>query len=319
MADFDVFNGDADGICALIQLRLNKPRQSTLVTGVKRDIALLKRVEAKAQDRVTVLDVSLEKNAEALQRLLSDGAEVFYADHHAHGAIPDSPQLDAHLDTRSDTCTSLIINDLLDGAYTNWAITGAFGDNMNAAAEQLSQAAGLSTGEASKLKELGNLINYNGYGSTPADLHFHPADLYQELSAFRDPLQFLAAGTDTFSRLKSGFESDNEKANAIEPSYESDSVGVYSLPDAQWSRRVSGVFGNHLASHHPARAHAIVTQGKNDQLVVSLRAPIDKPYHADDIAKQFPTGGGRRRAAGINALAPERLPELIDTMEQFYR
>ena len=36
MADFDVFNGDADGICALQQLRLSRPLASTLVTGVKR-------------------------------------------------------------------------------------------------------------------------------------------------------------------------------------------------------------------------------------------------------------------------------------------
>ena len=39
-----VFNGDADGLCALQQLRLASPRGAggeTLVTGVKRDIALL--------------------------------------------------------------------------------------------------------------------------------------------------------------------------------------------------------------------------------------------------------------------------------------
>ena len=32
----DVFNGDADGICALIQLRLVSPMAAHLVTGVKR-------------------------------------------------------------------------------------------------------------------------------------------------------------------------------------------------------------------------------------------------------------------------------------------
>jgi hypothetical protein len=31
MQIFDVFNGDADGICALIQLRLAEPCDSTLV------------------------------------------------------------------------------------------------------------------------------------------------------------------------------------------------------------------------------------------------------------------------------------------------
>lgn len=82
MAQFDVFNGDADGICALHQLRLAKPIQSTLITGVKRDIALLERVEAKSGDQITVLDVSLDKNHTALEKLLQQGAEVLYFDHH---------------------------------------------------------------------------------------------------------------------------------------------------------------------------------------------------------------------------------------------
>ena len=57
MTHFDVFNGDADGICALTQLRNADPRDTRLVTGVKRDIELVARVEAVAGDVVTVLDV----------------------------------------------------------------------------------------------------------------------------------------------------------------------------------------------------------------------------------------------------------------------
>ncbi|MDQ6977782.1 MAG: acetyltransferase, partial [Ghiorsea sp.] len=41
MKVIDVFNGDADGLCALHQLRLAVPVNSTLMTGVKRDINLL--------------------------------------------------------------------------------------------------------------------------------------------------------------------------------------------------------------------------------------------------------------------------------------
>ena len=40
MTAYDVFNGDADGLCALQQWRLADPAPSTLVTGVKRDIQL---------------------------------------------------------------------------------------------------------------------------------------------------------------------------------------------------------------------------------------------------------------------------------------
>jgi len=43
MASYDLFNGDADDICALIQLRLAEPKESTLVTGIKRDNKLLKK------------------------------------------------------------------------------------------------------------------------------------------------------------------------------------------------------------------------------------------------------------------------------------
>ena len=71
MASFDVFNGDADGLCALHQLRLAEPRDSVLVTGVKREIALLKKVQASSGDHITVLDISLDKNREALQNLLT--------------------------------------------------------------------------------------------------------------------------------------------------------------------------------------------------------------------------------------------------------
>ncbi len=56
------FNGDADGLCALQQLRLVDPRAAKLVTGVKRDIELLQRVDAGAGDQVMVLDVSLDQN-----------------------------------------------------------------------------------------------------------------------------------------------------------------------------------------------------------------------------------------------------------------
>jgi hypothetical protein len=71
---YDVFYGDADGICALHQLRLAEPRESVLITGVKRDIALLERVDAQSGDEVTVLDISLARNAAALNRLLARGA-----------------------------------------------------------------------------------------------------------------------------------------------------------------------------------------------------------------------------------------------------
>ena len=116
MADYDIFNGDADGICALLQLRLAEPRDSKLITGVKRDIDLLKQVSAKAGDRVTVLDVSMDKNHSALITTLETGANVVYFDHHFPGEIPSSNNLEYHIDTDAEVCTGLLVNKYLNGA-----------------------------------------------------------------------------------------------------------------------------------------------------------------------------------------------------------
>ena len=88
MTHFDVFNGDADGLCALQQLRLAAPRDAVLVTGVKRDIALLQRVPAGPGDSVTALDISLDANRAALMELLGRGVTVEYFDHHYPGDVP---------------------------------------------------------------------------------------------------------------------------------------------------------------------------------------------------------------------------------------
>ena len=98
MTHYDIFNGDADGICALHQLRLAEPRESTLITGVKRDINLVKRVRESAGDSATILDISLDKNRDDLVRLLDAKMDVLYFDHHFAGDIPDSEHLNANID-----------------------------------------------------------------------------------------------------------------------------------------------------------------------------------------------------------------------------
>src|SRR5262245_17567315 len=105
MQFYDIFNGDADGICALQQLRQEDPRASVLVTGVKRDVHLLQRVNAAAGDQLTVLDISFKTNAADVKRLLAAGARLSYFDHHEVGDIPQDPRLKAFIDTAPDTCT----------------------------------------------------------------------------------------------------------------------------------------------------------------------------------------------------------------------
>lgn len=306
MKQFDVFNGDADGICALQQLRLTDPANSQLVTGVKRDIELLDQVQAASGDAITVLDISLDKNRAGLLRVLDAGATVRYFDHHFAGDIPRHPRLTTHIDTAGDTCTSLIVNDFLNSAHAPWAVTAAFGDNAEPAAERLASQIGLSERQRDQLRELGILINYNAYGESLDDLHFSPHDLVRRIRPYADPLEFVA-GDPSFRQLKEAYDGDVAKAASLKPHDATPRCALYILPAEAWARRVSGVFANQLAQEHTERAHALLTRLPDGGFVVSVRAPLSTRSGADDLCRQFPTGGGRKAAAGINHLPDDQL------------
>ncbi len=216
MKNYDIFNGDADGIIALLQLRLASPKESKLVTGVKRDINLVNKVNPKAGDKLTVLDISMEKNLEALEKALEVGAEVFYADHHRAGEIPEFENLEAHIDLDPNICTSLIIDQLLGGQFHDWAITAAYGDNLIAKADELAINAGFNEEQRDFLKELGTLINYNGYGASVDDLHFDPAKLYQALYQYTSPFDAKNDLNSPYYALKQAYEADLADALAIQ-------------------------------------------------------------------------------------------------------
>lgn len=319
MTNFDVFNGDADGICALLQMRNVEPREAELVTGVKRDIALLERVQPDHPARITVLDVSLDKNREPLQRLLEAGSEVFYCDHHFAGEIPRSAQLTPLINPAPDVCTSLLVNGYLGGAQLPWAVVGAFGDNLDASARAAARVASLGEETLALYRRLGVYINYNGYGSTLEDLHFHPAELYQLMHGYARPEEFVAEAATSFARLEQGYEDDMARAAALQPVWESDDAAVFQLPDAAWARRVSGVFGNALANKHSGRAHAVLTEKAAAGYLVSVRAPLDDKRDADTLCRQFETGGGRAAAAGINHLPEADLGRFIEALAAIYR
>lgn len=316
MSHYDVFNGDADGICALIQLRLAQPIKSELVTGVKRDIALLGQVPTTGSAAVTVLDISLDKNRAALDALLAAGSSVQYFDHHFPGeTLPEHVGFSGTIDTDPVTCTSLLVDQYLQGAFRNWAITAAFGDNLNGVAEQLGASSGLTEDQLEQLKILGICINYNAYGATTEDLHFHPAELYQYLVHYNDPLDYMAED-DSWLKLKRGYESDMAKASAIEPLVDKTNQRVVMLPDVSWARRVNGVLGNELANQNPAQGIAILTAVDDEHYAISVRAPLANRSGADELVRRFPTGGGRKAAAGINRLPIGQLDDFIAAMGQ---
>lgn len=313
----DVFNGDADGLCALHQLRLAEPRDDAeLVTGVKRDIRLLDQLTGVSGAEITVLDISLDSNREALLRLLPVN-RVRYIDHHYAGTLPVSANLEAHIHPEPELCTALIVDQLLGGQHRAWAVAGAFGDNLHDAARQAAAPLALSEEELAELREVGELLNYNGYGKSTTDLYFHPASLYSAMKFFTDPRHFLASSPD-MARLREGFRADMEQARRLRPFWESPGGTAFHLPDQPWCRRVAGVYINEKAREDRARAHALLVDNGDSTLLVSLRAPLDRRTGADTLCRAFPSGGGRPAAAGINKLPGEMLPDFLKAYAETY-
>ncbi len=310
MIRYSVFNGDADGLCALQQLHLADPGETILVTGVKRDIGLLERVEAQAGDLVTVLDLSLDKNRPALERVLAAGARVRYFDHHFPGEIPQHPRLEAHIDTTADRGTSLLVDDYLGGRFRAWAVVGTFGDNFDESARRAAQPLGLTEAQLIALRDLGIYLNYNGYGAEVADLHFPPDALFHRLQPYADPLEFIGRDP-AFHLLQDGFADDMAKARAVKATLDQPGHRLHILPAAPWARRAGGVLANELARAAPDQAHALLTRLPAGGFVVSLRAPLTRRQGADELCRRFPTGGGRPAAAGINQLPEEAYEDFV--------
>lgn len=315
MADFDLFNGDADGIFSLLQVRQAEPRpQAELVTGVKRDTGLFARIADRARtgDRVCALDIGMSRNTPALRRVLDAGAEVFFCDHHPTGDIPQSGRLTVVADDAPETCTAYLIDQFLDGAHAAWAICGAYGDNFQGLAGRIAADRNISV-PLNQLRELGELVNYNAYGSTVEDLHFHPSELYNILSAYPDPMAFLEDGPDALETLRAGYRSDWDIAGQAREIDISNAGQILSLPVSPASNRISGLFANALVDEDPDKAFAILTHLESEigGFRVSVRAPISRQtQQADEFAKAY-GGGGRAEAAGIDRLEYSEMDAFI--------
>ncbi len=312
MRFYDIFNGDADGICALHQLRLAEPREAELVTGVKRDIELLAHVQPRPGDEITVLDVSLETNRGHLIRMLENGVRCRYFDHHFAGAVPSHPLLDAHIDTSASVCTSLIVDRYLRGKHRAWAVVAAFGDNLPESALAAATELRIAAQDLGVLRELGECLNYNAYAESAEDLHFHPAELYRRVCSYADPLVFAARAPE-FDVLRRAYAHDLEQARALSVLKRGEGWIAVFMPDEPWCRRISGVFANELTRAHPQRAIAVLV-AREGGYRVSLRAPRG----IQNLARQFESGGGRECAAGIQMLPRQNVERLLELLEQTY-
>lgn len=306
---FDVCNGDADGLCAAVQWRLQDPRPAELVTGLKRDIALLGRVPARAGDEVNVFDISMRRNRDDLLRLLGDGVRVRYFDHHAADGVPTHANLEAHVDEADDVCTSLLVDRCLGGARRAWALVGIYGDNLGAVANKLAFDRGSEPGDCAGLRRLGELINYNAYGDHERDVCIAPGLLFPLMVRYADPRDMMAHEP-IVEEIDAMRRSDLRQAAGAAVFWQGPAGSVRVLPDASWSRRVLGCLANELANREPGLAHAVLT-AQGDGYVVSVRAPLSLPGGAHALCSRF-GGAGRARAAGIDRLSREDLPRFVE-------
>lgn len=324
MQFIDVCNGDADGLIARHQFRLSfpaPPGQLKLITGPKREVTLLARVDTDAAGEgaeISVFDISYDQNAASVLRLLAAGSTIRYFDHHRANQLQTHPGLDAHIDNSAQTCTSLIVDRYLKGAHRLWAIAAAFGDNLAEVGESMAGEANLSSVDTVFLRQVGECINYNAYGESIDDLYYPPAEIAERMAPYADPRAF-ARREEILPRLRDGFAADLRLAEGVMPVHASQVAAAYILPDAPWARRISGTFANVLTRNHPHRAHAVLSCASHGGYTVSIRAPADRPQRADAIAVEFAGGGGRAAAGGINNLPRHETTRLIELLEATYR
>jgi len=302
MTHFYVFNGDADGLCALQQIRLHTaPCSGDLVSGVKRDVDLLRRVNAVNGDTIDVFDISLNVNREALLQLLENGARIRYFDHHYAGSIPSHPNFMSYIDGSIEVCTSVLVDRYCGGRFHSWAIAAAFGDNLQRVALTMAKAACLDTETISTLQQLGKYLNYNAYGETVSDLHFDPLDLAELLRPFEHAVDF-ARNSAVYSALATGYENDMSLIRQLKPVLHVSGATIFELPETDWARRAVGEFANERVREHPANALAVLAPKACGNFMVSVRVPASNTVGADVFCRRFATGGGRTLAGGINHL-----------------
>ena len=301
MTNYDVFNGDTDGIFAWHQLRLTHPRDAEIVTGVKRDVNLASKVNAEDGDLVTIMDVSHAKNRKDVQRILDSGAIIEYFDHHDPKELIEHPNITYHINTEPNISTGLIVNSHVNGQNRLWSIATAFGDNHLDLAMSMAKSESLSDEQVLILKQIGLVVNYNSYGQTIEDLFYSPEEIAEAARACgSDIFKFLEQG-DIFSTLLENFNADMSSAVCQEPFSISENGVIYTLPNEAWTHRIMGSFSNHLVSTNKNLACAIAVLNSDGTYRISVRSSINNPHGAGNLCGNF-GGGGREKAGGINNL-----------------
>ncbi|CAM3859101.1 hypothetical protein [Roseateles saccharophilus] len=307
---YDLFNGDADGICALHQLRMAEPREATLVTGVKRDIELLRHLPAGEAADATVLDLCFDRNETGVRRVLDAGGRVHYIDHHAAHNLFEHPRLTSLIDTSKGVCSALLVDQHVGGRFRDWAIVGAFGDNLLGVAGALAQQRGHDEPATACLGRLGLLLNYNAYGETAEDLHLHPRVLYEALHEFESPFDFIDHAPE-YGHLAEGYELDRRGLASLRPYRQDDTGELYLLPGEPWARRLAGTLANQRAALYARKSIAVLTSRTDGGYLASVRVAANCTAGADVLCRRYPGGNGRSAAAGVDQLPDSALDGFI--------
>jgi hypothetical protein len=319
-----LFNGDADGIISQHIAGLSGMTPDGRITGLKREIALLQRVSGDDNQDIYVFDINLDTNRPALERLLENPTiRIFWYDHHEPGPIPTHPNLKTRIQNTRGTCTALLAHAAFPGADPRWAAMAAYGDNIPQAAAALIAPLGLGADAAETLREAGELLNYNAHGETPADVLFQPLEVAGRMSAFRDPLRFLR-DSGLIEPLRGQMREDEKRLADLRPERAPEGrergAQLFRLPPEAWARRLGSTFASRAALAEPGRAIATLQELRDGFFQVSIRAPRDRKDAADaaTLALEFPTGGGRALAAGINRLPADQVEVFARRFFEFY-
>jgi hypothetical protein len=210
----------------------------------------------------------------------------------------------------------MLVDRHLAGRQRIWAVVAAFGDNLLDSACELAASLSLTAGALDALRALGDCLTFNTYADDLDDAIVRPDELVRILLRHGDPLRFVATDP-VYGQIDEARRRDLALARDTRPTHTLPGALVYVLPDAPWTRRVRGIFGNEVANANPHLAHAVVTAAADGTFSVSARAPRARPIGAHALCRPF-GGGGREAAAGINRLPAAQLDAFVASLARAY-
>jgi hypothetical protein len=141
------------------------------------------------------------------------------------------------------------------------------------------------------------------------------------MEPFRDALAF-GAESSLFDPLAARLESDRDRFTGLTALAETPGSAAYLVPDEPFARRYGATWANERTLAEPHRALAVIHPRHDGSFRISIRSPrapgAASAKSALELAKEFPTGGGRKLAAGVNALPADRLDAFLDRFRAFY-